>query len=102
MRFQINQGWAIGQFLIPPSTIIDLADKQDYELTPFEQLAKGRVPPIDVCALDADAAIVLWRAYPDHHERLYRCLDAFNEETFQKLLGTDEATLQRHWPRGKG
>lgn len=56
MRFQINQGWAIGQFLIPASTVIDLVGKAENELTEFERLARGRVPPIDaicVCARDA-------------------------------------------------
>jgi hypothetical protein len=98
MRYQINQGWPIGQFLIPPSTTIDIADKPDHELSEFERLAKGRIPPIDVCALDADAAIALWRAYPFHRERLRRQLDPVNQATFERLLGMDEGTLQRHWP----
>jgi hypothetical protein len=102
MRYQINGGgWAIGQTLIPQSTIIDIADKPDHELTEFERLAKGRIPPIDVCALDADAAVALWRAYPWHRDRLRRQLDPFNEATFERLVGMDEAALQRHWPRGR-
>jgi hypothetical protein len=98
VRFQVNQGWAIGQTLIPASTIIDIADKEDCELTPEERLAKGRIPPIDVLSLDADAAIALWRAYPFHRERLRRQLDPVNQATFERLLGMDEGTLQRHWP----
>jgi hypothetical protein len=100
MKFQVNTGWPIGQFLIPPATIIDIADKPDAELSEFERLAKGRPIPIDCTALDFDSALTLWRAYPEHRHRLRRHLDDFNEETFQRLLGTDEAALQRYWPRG--
>jgi hypothetical protein len=97
MRFQINQGWAIGQTLIPASTIIDIADKPDHELTEFERLAKGRIPPLDATALDYDSALVLWRSCPDHHRhRLRRCLSEFDTAMFEKLLG-NEAVLARYW-----
>jgi hypothetical protein len=103
MKFQVNGGgWAIGQFLIPASTIIDIADKPEHELTEYERLARGRIPPIDVCSLDCGAAIALWRAYPWHRERLHRRLDPVQEAAFQRLLRMDEATLQRHWGAGKG
>ena len=95
MHFQVNTGWAIGQFLIPAATIINIADKPDAELSEFERLAKGRIPPLDACALDADAAILLWRAYPWHRDRLYRRLDSHQEATFQQLVGMGEAALQR-------
>jgi hypothetical protein len=101
MRFQVNQGWAIGQTLIPPSTIIDIADKPDHELMEFERLARGRIPPLDSTALDYDCALLLWRIYPDHRHRLRRCLSEFDEETFQKMLGMNEEAL-KPWPRGAG
>jgi hypothetical protein len=101
VRFQVNQGWAIGQFLIPPATIIDIADKPDAELSEFERLAKGRPIPIDCTALDYDSALTLWRAYPEHRHRLRRNLDDFNEETFQRLLAMNEEAL-KHWRRGAG
>jgi hypothetical protein len=102
VRFQVNQGWPIGQTLIPAATVIDIGDKPEHELSEFERLARGKIPPLDATALDYDSALTLWRAYPEHRHRLRRNLDDFNEETFQRLLGTDEATLQRHWPRGAG
>ena len=102
VKFQVNQGWAIGQFLIPPSTIIDIGDKRDDELTEWERLAKGHCPPIDAAALDADCALLMWRGYPWHRERLCRRLDPFNEQTFGRLLAMDETTVQRYWPQGKG
>jgi hypothetical protein len=102
VKYQVNAGWLVGQTLIPHGTIVDLADKEDYQLTPAELLAKGRTPPLDTLALDADSAIALWVAYPWHRERLRRHLDEFNEATFQRLLGIDEETLQRHWQQGQG
>jgi hypothetical protein len=102
MRFQITQGWPIGQFLIPASTIIDIADKPDHELGEYERLAGGRIPPRDSLALDADAAVTLWRAYPWHRDQLRRHLSPFETETFQNLLGMSERILERHWPQGKG
>jgi hypothetical protein len=100
MRFQIGSGWLINQFFVPPSTILDYGNKQQDELTPWEQLAQGRTPPIDACAFDADAAVAMWRSvHPDLQHRLRRKLDPYNEETFQRLLAMDEITLERHWPR---
>ena len=99
MRFQINGGgFLVGQVHIPASTVIDLT-KADADLTEFEKLARGKVPPLDSTALDADCALVLWRAYPWLRHRLRRDLSPFDEETFQKLLGMDDATLERHWPQ---
>jgi len=71
-------------------------------LSPWEIVAKGRVPPLDATALDADAAVVLWRAYPFHRERLRLHLDDHNRETFERLSAMDEETLEQHWPRGEG
>jgi hypothetical protein len=103
MRYQLSGGgWPVGQVLIPNSTIIDLGDKAEHQLTEFEKLARGRIPPLDTLALDADSAIALWRWYPFHRDRLRRHLDPFEEATFQRLLGMSEATLQRHWPQGAG
>jgi hypothetical protein len=102
MRFQITQGWPIGQFLLPPATVIDLGDKEDHELTEYEKLAKGRIPPIDICALDADCAIAMMRFYPWSHDKLRRDLSDFEEAILQQLLSLNERTLERLWARGKG
>jgi hypothetical protein len=102
MRFQIANGWPIGQFLIPAGVVINIGDKEDCELTEYEKLAKGRIPPIDICALDADCAVAMWRFYPFSRDRLRRELSPFETETFERLLGMNEAVLQRHWPQGKG
>ena len=38
-------GWPIGGVLIPAGTLIDLPDdKPEHLLSPWERLAKGRVP----------------------------------------------------------
>jgi hypothetical protein len=103
MRFQVNGGGRfIDQTLIPPSTVIDLADKQDHEMTPSELLAKGRPIPLDVTALDADCAISLWKSYPDHRHRLRRNLDPAQEALFARLRDLDPAALEAAWPTGKG
>jgi hypothetical protein len=102
VRFQINQGWLVGQFLIPHGTVIDGDGKQDYQLTEAERLARGRTPPLDSTALDYDCALTLWRAFPEHRHRLRRSLSPFDRETFERLAAADEASLERHWPRGAG
>jgi hypothetical protein len=102
MKFQVNTGWPVGQFLIPASTIIDIGDKPEHELSEYERLARGRIPPLDAVALDADAAIAIWRAYPFHRDRLYRQLDETNEATFARLVALSEGVLARYWQQGKG
>jgi hypothetical protein len=99
MRFQVNNGWAVGQTLIAHGVIIDADGKEDYELTPEERLAKGRIPPLDVTALDYDCALFLWRLYPGQRHRLRRSLSEFDATMFEKMLGMDEEAL-KHWPRG--
>jgi hypothetical protein len=101
MRFQVNEGWPIGQFLIPASTIIDIGDKPDHELTEFERLARGRPIPLSATALDYDSALVLWRAFPEQRHRLRRDLSPFDQEIFEKLLAMNEQAL-KPWPRGTG
>jgi hypothetical protein len=97
MKFQVGEGWLVGQVLIPGSTILDYGDKQDHELSPPETIAKGKIPPVDSLALDADSALALWRAYPHCRERLRRNLDEINTEIFRRLLEMDNATLERFW-----
>ena len=96
MRFQISQGWLVGQTLIPASVIIDLT-KPDHALTEFDRLAKGRVPPIDIVSLDYDCALTMWCRYPEFRHRLRRHLSPFDEETFQELA-VDETKLRRWGP----
>ena len=105
MRYQVGpRGWPVtGQHLIPPSTILDYADKRDDELTPYETIAKGKVPPLDITIMDADCAMVMWRSvHSDLHHRLQRKLDPFQEETFRRLSWMPEEAQERLWPRGKG
>lgn len=60
MKFQIIQeGWSIGDKLIPAGTIIDAASNDDWT-----NLARGRVPPPNVLALDQEAADMLFKHYP--------------------------------------
>jgi hypothetical protein len=100
VRYQVNEGFVLGQVLVPAGTVINLT-KADAELTEFERLAKGRPIPIDATALDADAAVAILRSCPDHHRhRLRRDLSPFDQETFQRLLGMSEEALQERWPRG--
>ena len=53
MRYQISGGgWPIGSWLIPAGTIIDLPEgKAEHELTEWERIARGRLPPRDAVAL---------------------------------------------------
>ena len=102
MRYQISGGgWLIDQFLIAHGEVIN-TDKPDRELSPAERLARGKIPPADARPMDADARLVLWRAYPHCRDRLYRCPDEFNESVFQRLAAMDDETLERYWPSGKG
>jgi hypothetical protein len=70
MRYQlVDHGWPIGQWLIPAGTIIDLS-KPDTQLTDFEKLAKGRVPPLNALALDPECVELMRTAYHSHHHLL--------------------------------
>jgi hypothetical protein len=99
-------GWVIDEFSMPAGTTLDYVGKEEHQLTPYERLARGRVPPIDACALDWDCALVMHRNYhPDFHDRLHRRLSQYDEEMFQRIISGklfSEEVLQRYWPRGKG
>jgi len=53
VRYQVSGGgWPIGSWLIPAGTIIDLPEgRAEHELTEWERIARGRLPPRDAIAL---------------------------------------------------
>jgi hypothetical protein len=64
MKYQISGGgWPIGGWLIPAGTIIDLDGKAEHQLTEWERLARGRVPPRDAIALDDEAYALMVKQY---------------------------------------
>jgi hypothetical protein len=64
MKYQISGGgWPIGQWLVPAGTIIDLDGKADHQLTEWERLAQGRVPPRDAIALDDETYALMVNAH---------------------------------------
>lgn len=67
MRYQIGGGgWPIGAVLIPAGTIISLDNKAEHQLTEWERLARGRIPPMDAIALDQEAWEAMAQSY-EHH-----------------------------------
>ncbi len=65
MKYQISGGgWPIGSWLIPAGTIIDNPDtKAEHELTRWERLARGRIPPRDAIALDDETYELMRKQY---------------------------------------
>lgn len=63
MRYQLTQGFVVGQFLIPPGTEINLS-KPESEMTDWEKLAQGRVPPAGAIPLDDEARELVEWAHP--------------------------------------
>jgi hypothetical protein len=63
MKFRVErQGWVIGQFVIPPTTLIDTHEGTD----DWSKLARGHVPPPNAYALDQEAYDALRTNYPSH------------------------------------
>jgi hypothetical protein len=52
--------------LIPADTIINPEGKAEHELTEWERIAKGRVPPRDAIALDDETFAVMRAAHEGH------------------------------------
>jgi hypothetical protein len=65
VRYQISGGgWPIGSWLIPAGTIIDLPEgKAEHELTEWERIARGRLPPRDAIALMEETYQAMRAAY---------------------------------------
>jgi hypothetical protein len=65
VRYQISGGgWPIGAVLIPGATIIDLPEgKAEHEMTEWERIAKGRLPPRDAISLDEETYAAMQAAY---------------------------------------
>jgi hypothetical protein len=81
MRWQIGgSGWPCGQFLVPPSTIIE-AEVRDGEIAGPVLWNGNKLPmppPLDAVGLDDAAALFLLRAYPEelwHRLQFSRDLD---------------------------
>jgi hypothetical protein len=54
-QYQIRNGWPVGQYLIPCTTIIDDPDnKPEHLLSHWERIARGRFPPRDAIPLNVE------------------------------------------------
>ena len=69
MKFMLQTPWPIGQFCIDAGVTIDLG-KPEAQLSDWEKLARGRIPPIDALALDEECAQHMRRCYPGFLHRL--------------------------------
>jgi hypothetical protein len=55
MKYQVNApGWAVGQYLIPPTTVIDFASNDLYST-----IARNHAVPLNISPLDDEAARAL-------------------------------------------
>jgi hypothetical protein len=72
MKYQLaGHGWPIGQWLIPVGTVIDHT-KTPEQMTDWEKLALGKLPPLNAVALDDDCAEAMANGYPGHRHLLHK------------------------------
>jgi hypothetical protein len=89
MKYLVGpQGWPVGgQYLIPPSTVLDFNGKEDHQLSPWERLALNKTPSLDCVALDWDSAVLMHQSYHrDYHYRLRRNLSEYDEDMYQQII----------------
>lgn len=63
MKYQLTGGWPLGQWFIPPGTIVDFTAPST-QWGNAEMWTQGLVPPPNALALDQDCSDQMKLAYP--------------------------------------
>lgn len=84
MRYQLTQGFVIGQFCIPAGETIDLNGPSEL-WNDNAKLAYGRVMPVDAICMDREA-VALWR-------KVYGNVSGYALKQSLEWFEEDE-----HWP----